>query len=501
LSINDFNLKEFDTLIINATVFDGSGKAANYESVGIVNDKIVAIGDITEYKAKQVIDATGLVLAPGFIDVHTHDDLELIRNPDMLAKVSQGVTTVIIGNCGISASPYLTDFSTSRQPLPDPINLLGKQSEFKFPSLEQYIAKLVEQPANVNVAALVGHTSLRAQVMSNLSNAANDSEIELMSQLLQTALAQGAKGLSTGLAYRNANAANTKELLTLVSQLKAYDGIYTTHLRTEFDEIIDALDEAFHLGKQAEIPVIISHLKCAGTNNWGRSDEIIKHIEQRQSSQKIACDCYPYHASSSTLDLKQVTDEFEIFITWSEAFPDMAGQTLQAIADRWKVTLLAAAEKLQPAGAVYHGMDESDVKQFLQMPSSMIGSDGLPCDPHPHPRLWGSFPRVLGRYSRDKKLFSLAKAIHKMTGLSANEFKLSKRGLIQQGYFADLVLFDANTISDCADFTNPFELSHGIQKVWLNGEITYQQQGVTTFAKQRPGRFLKHKFEEVTHDN
>ena len=479
----------FDTVITQALVIDGSGTKGVIQDVAIRDNKIAAIGHLVGIEAKSVINGKGLVLAPGFIDVHTHDDLEVIRNPDMLAKVSQGVTTVIVGNCGISASPYQL-----KKSLPDPINLLGKQAEFQFANLTGYIDKLSQQKPNVNVVALVGHTALRAQVMDDLSQAASRQEIEQMRVLLKQALAEGAKGFSTGLAYKNAQGAPSAEVESLAQELHAFDAIYTTHLRTEFDGIIDALDEAFALGKNVDSPVVISHLKCAGKQNWGRSKEVIAHVEHAQKSQDIHCDCYPYHASSSTLDLNQVTDDFEIFITWSEAQPDMAGKTLAVIAKEWQISLYEAAEKLMPAGAVYHGMNERDVENIIQFPSSMIGSDGLPCDPHPHPRLWGSFPRVLGHFSRDKKLLSREQAIHKMTGLSATNFKLSQRGFIKPGYFADLVLFDAETIQDQATFSEPFLHAIGIKSVWVNGQLTYQEKhGVLTDKSSRAGQFLKHK--------
>ena len=487
----------FDTLITQALVIDGTGNKGVIQDVAIRDNKIAAIGNFSDNltgnlsrtKAKSVINGKGLVLAPGFIDVHTHDDLEVIRNPDMLAKISQGVSTVIVGNCGISASPYQLETSP-----PDPINLLGQQDEFQFANLSGYINQLSQQKPNVNVVALVGHTALRAQVMDDLSQPATPQEIEQMRVLLKQALAEGAKGLSTGLAYKNAKAAPSDEVESLAKELSAFDAIYTTHLRTEFDGIIDALDEAFSLGINVGSPVVISHLKCAGKQNWGRSKEVIAHLENAQKSHEINCDCYPYHASSSTLDLNQVTDDFEIFITWSEAAPDMAGKTLAAIAKAWELSLYEAAEKLMPAGAVYHGMNERDVENIIQFPRSMIGSDGLPCDPHPHPRLWGSFPRVLGHFARDKKLLSLEHAIHKMTGLSATNFKLSQRGFIKPGYFADLVLFDAETIKDQATFSEPFIRSTGIKYLWVNGQITYQEElGLRTDENSRAGQFLKHE--------
>jgi N-acyl-D-aspartate/D-glutamate deacylase len=489
----------FDTLIINAEVFDGSGKGSIKHDVAIKDDKIVAIGNLKNCTAHTLIDAKGLTLAPGFIDVHTHDDLEVLRNPTMLNKISQGVTTVIIGNCGISASPY-----QSENPPIDPINLLGKTAEFCFPTLDSYITQFNQVQPSINVAALVGHTTLRAQVMNSLDRAATVDETLQMAELLKVALQQGAKGFSTGLAYQNANSAPTEEVQMLVDQLVGFDAIYSTHLRTEFDGIIDALDEAFTVGKKSNVPVVISHLKCAGKNNWGRASEVIEHIESNQSTQHISCDCYPYSASSSTLDLQQVTEDFEIYITWSEPHPEKSEQTLAAIAQQWQVSLLDAAKRLQPAGAVYHGMLEEDVREIMQVPFSMIGSDGLPCDPHPHPRLWGTFPRVLGHYCRDENVLALALGVHKMTGLSATEFKLSQRGFIREGYFADLVLFDANTIKDTASFTDPVATSKGVKGVWVNGQLSYveslaggEQDNLvsspsTSLSTQGAGRFLAH---------
>jgi N-acyl-D-aspartate/D-glutamate deacylase len=480
---------QYDLLILNAEVFDGSNSDGVHQDVAVIGDKIVALGNFSDAKAVMTVDATDLILAPGFIDVHTHDDLELIRNPQMLSKMSQGVTSVIIGNCGISASPC-----TLLEVPPDPINLLGTKEEFKFSSLNDYIKTINEVKPSINVAALVGHTALRAQVMDSLDRPASIEEISKMRNMLRLALQQGAKGLSSGLAYHNANCAPAAEIEALAAELNEFNALYTTHLRTEFDGIIGALDEAFALGRNANVPVVISHLKCAGKQNWGRSREIIKHIEKAQYDQPIACDCYPYNASSSTLDLTQITDDFEIFITWSTNHPDMAGQTLADIALQWGISLMDTAKRLQPAGAVYHGIDEADVRNIIKFPTSMIGSDGLPCDPHPHPRLWGTFPRVLGHYSRDNKLLPLAQAIHKMTGLSATEFSLVKRGFIKEGYFADLVLFDPNTIKDNANFVNPFKTSTGIMQVWVNGQISYQEGiGTNENAGKRAGRFLAHR--------
>lgn len=498
-----------DLLISNVTLFDGSGSPANLQDVAVRDDIICAVGQLQHWSATQHMDAKGLALAPGFIDVHTHDDLEILRNPAMLYKLSQGVCTVIVGNCGISASP-LAFTDAQHKPIPDPINLLGNKSEFLYHQFSDYVAAFEKAQPAVNLVALVGHTALRAQVMDDLHQTANETQIAAMQALLLSAMQQGAKGLSTGLAYHNANAASFNEVQQLAAVLSPFAGKYTTHLRTEFDGILTALDEAFSVGRHAKVDVIISHLKCAGKANWGRSAQVLEHIVQAQQHQHIGCDCYPYNASSSTLDLRQVTADFDIYITWSDSHPEMAGNNLQDIAKKWNLSLLDAAKKLQPAGAVYHGMDENDVEAIIRFPHSMIGSDGLPCDPHPHPRLWGSFPRILGHYVREQQLLPLAKAIHKMTGLSAQEFAIERRGLIQPGYYADLVLFDPYTIKDNATFSQPKQISTGILQVWVNGKLSYQQQDLsqyphlvtgqsnaaenTTPVMRQAGRFLKHQY-------
>jgi amidohydrolase/N-acyl-D-amino-acid deacylase len=479
--------QQFDLLIRNALILDGSGRPGRLADLAVVAGKIAAIADLSSAlsRANTVVDATGLVLAPGFIDVHTHDDLEVLRNPQMLAKLSQGVTTVITGNCGISAAPVLLPGE-----VPDPMNLLGQSADFRYPAFADYAAAVEQAQPAVNVAALVGHTALRATVMKALDQPASATDIQLMRSLLEAALSQGALGLSSGLAYHNASAAPAAELLALAAPLAEAGAIYTTHLRTEFDGILDALTEAADLGQALQVPVVVSHLKCAGVANWGRAGEILDFFATRRQQQQFSCDCYPYSASSSTLDLAQVTDDFDIMITWSDAEPQMAGLLLADIAAQWQCSLQEATVRLMPAGAVYHGMNEADVQQFLQAPFSMFGSDGLPCDPQPHPRLWGAFPRILGHYCRDLQLFNLAEAIHKMTGLSAQNFNLPDRGLLREGYQADLVLFDPQQVRDTATFTSPIACADGIQAVWVNGVLSYQLGAVTG---ARAGSFLARK--------
>ena len=463
---------------------DGTGQDGFWADVGLDGGKIVAIGSVPGKGAREW-DGRGLVLAPGFIDVHTHDDLAVLRNPEMVPKVSQGVTTVIVGNCGIGASPV-----TLRGELPDPMNLLGKAGEFRYPNLAAYRQAVDRARPSVNVAALVGHTSLRANVLDRLDRPANSAELQAMEAQFQEALDQGAVGLSTGLAYKNAVAAPTSEVRVLADLLHRAGGVYTTHLRTEFDGILGALDEAFSVGREARVPVVVSHLKCAGAGNWGRGGEVLGYLKRTALHQTVGCDCYPYAAGSSTLDLGQVTAEFPIRITWSDPHPEAGGKTLEMVAQEWGVPLLEAARALQPAGAVYHNMDESDVRRILGDPITMVGSDGLPSDPRPHPRLWGTFPRVLGHYSRDLGLFSLAEAVRKMTSLAASRFGLVDRGVVRAGMSADLVLFDPLTVRDTATFEDPCRPAEGIRMVWVNGVTTY---GAGADIPGRAGKFLARK--------
>jgi N-acyl-D-aspartate/D-glutamate deacylase len=471
-----------DTLIRNVQIIDGSGGEPQPGSVALAGGRIQKVGELDDYSAPNTIDGTGKVLAPGFIDVHTHDDLYLIRNPEMLPKLSQGVTTVIVGNCGISAAPVQL-----KGELPDPMNLLGNADAFRYSTFAAYVEAVNAALPAVNVAALVGHTSLRNNHMDRLDRTAAAKEIEGMQTQLREALDNGALGLSTGLAYMSANSASSEEVMALAEPLSQAGGIYATHLRSESETVLQAMDEAYRIGRHARVPVVISHLKCAGVDNWGRSKDLLRSLDSARGGQEIDCDCYPYAASSSTLDLRQVDERVKIVITWCTPYPEMAGKTLAEIAKAWDVPQIEAARRLQPAGAIYHGISEDDMRTILRHPGTMIGSDGLPNDPLPHPRLWGTFPRVLGYYSREQKLFSLSEGIRKMTGLPAQRFGLTGRGLLREDNVADLVLLNPETVRDAATFADPMRAAEGIEAVWVNGILSYQNRAATG---KRAGRFL-----------
>jgi amidohydrolase/N-acyl-D-amino-acid deacylase len=475
----------YDTLIRGALVLDGTGGAPLACDVAITGERIAKVapnGALDPAAAGSVCEARGHALAPGFIDVHAHDDISVVRAPGMTPKISQGVTTVVVGNCGISAAPV-----TLTGAPPEPMNLLGRAEAFVYPTFAAYVAAVNAARPAVNVAAFAGHTSLRSNHLDRLDRAARPREIDAMREQLREALDHGALGLSTGLAYANASAAPTDEVIALAEPLSETGGIYCTHLRSELAEILVAIEEARAIGRSARAAVAISHVKCAGIDNHGRSGEVLDALADRPEGPPIGWDCYPYTASSTTLQLTAVTDAYDILVTWSDPHPQQSGRLLADIARDWRVDLREAAARLQPAGAVYFCMAAEDVDQFLRDPRTAIGSDGLPNDAHPHPRLWGTFPRVLGHYVRERQLFSLAEAVRKMTGLSADRFGLAHRGYVREGYWADLVLFDPNTIRDVASYAEPARPAAGIAMVWVNGTLTWRD-GTATGG--RAGRFV-----------
>jgi len=317
---------------------------------------------------------------------------------------------------------------------------------------------------------------------------ATPSEQARMCDLLREGLAAGATGLSSGVYYATGAAADIDELALLAGITGAAGGVYTTHIRQEMDKVIDSLDEAFATARRGEVAVVISHHKCAGPRNWGRTTQTLAHIDAARQKQPIGLDCYPYVAGSTVLRSDMVDGVIDILITWSTPHPEMAARTLVSIAEEWGCTLKEACERLQPGGACYFQMREDDVQRVLRYPPTMIGSDGLPHDQHPHPRLWGTFPRVLGHYSRDLALFPLETAVHKMTGLSARQFRLEDRGEIRAGAFADIVVFDAATISDRATFEQPKAKAVGVDCVIVNGAVAYRPGEAELKGN---GRFLR----------
>jgi N-acyl-D-amino-acid deacylase len=470
-------------VIRNGAIVDGTGKPRFAGDLAISGGRIVEIGAVSARGARE-IDARGMVVAPGFIDAHTHDDRALLSMPDMAPKVSQGVTSVVAGNCGVSLAPLVLDGVP-----PPPLDLLGSETGwFRFQQFCDLVAALKESPPAVNCGLLVGHITLRHRVMDRMDRAARPAEVAEMGRQVSAAMEEGAIGFSTGLDYPSAVAAPTEEILPLVEAVKPSGGLYCSHHRNYFEKLEEAIDEALMIGRETAVPLTISHHQCTGRDNFGKGPRTLAVIDAARRTQAIGLDAYPYNASSKTLDPGRAKPGVRIMVTWSTNYPAVAGKMLDDIAAEWGCRNMEAAERLLPAGAIYFQLDEGDVQAILAYEHTMIGSDGLPHDKHPHPRLWGTFPRVLGHYSRELGLFSLEEAVRRMTGLPASWFGFRDRGVLREGAHADVVIFDPDRIKDAGDFIDPARPAIGIELVMVNGVIVWQN-GAGTGA--RPGRVLR----------
>jgi N-acyl-D-amino-acid deacylase len=476
----------YDLILRNGTVVDGTRAPRYAADIAVTGDRIAEIGKLHASRAELELDVSGRIVAPGFIDAHTHDDRLMLSAPDMAPKVSQGVTTVVAGNCGMSLAPAPRGMN---KPVTPPLDLLDDEGGwFRFPTFAAYVEELRGSPAATNCALLVGHTMLRVIVMDDLGRPAREAEIQSMLRHADEALAAGAIGVSTGLYYEPACAAPTEEVIEICRPLSKHNGLYCTHMRSEGDKIMDALEESFRIGRELGVPVVISHHKVAGTPNHGRSRETLRLIEQRMREQAVGLDCYPYCASSTILSAGRAALATKVLITSSKPHPEFAGMELTEAAKKMNLPIAQAVEKLLPAGAIYFSMDEADVQRILAFEHTMIGSDGLPHDAAPHPRLWGSFPRVLGHYARGLNLFPLETAVYKMTGLTAKTFGLKDRGVLRQGAFADIAIFDAAQVDEAATFARPIQPAKGIDTVIVNGALVWKDGGATG---KRPGRVLR----------
>lgn len=457
------------TLIRNATIIDGTGRTGYTADVRIANGIISKIGKLKPGKGDIVIEAKGLVLAPGFIDIHNHSESGLLTEGTASNQVSQGITTLIIGPDGGSPWP-----------------------------LSAYFQQVAGTTA-VNVGAFVGHGTLRTQVMkTDLARPATQAEIEKMSVLLEQAMKEGSLGLSSGLEYDAGFAATTEELIELSRVAAKYGGIYMTHLRDEEEGVINAIREAIRIGREAKIPVQISHIKMGNKSVWGKSAEAVALInEARKSGLDISADAYPYIAWASTITVLVPSRKHEdpaevqkgidaiggadkVLITSCRAFPAYEGKTLDEaakLAGKSPVETYIEIVKSGGAGVVGFGMTEEDVRTFFQTPWVMASSDGGIGGRHP--RATGTFPRVLGLFVREKKWLSIEEAIRKSSAMPAARLGLKDRGLIKQGLAADLVLFDPKTVIDRATFAEPQLFSEGIKMVFVNGELVWDGKKTT----------------------
>ena len=480
------------TLIQGASVVDGSGAPARIADVRFTDRRIVAVGTLEAQPREHVVNGRGMTLAPGFIDTHSHHDIGIFEHRDALAAVSQGVTTIVVGQDGGSG---------------------GIPSHFP---LEGYFARLASQPAAVNVASYAEHGSIRLRAMGDdYRRAATQAEIERMRGLLREEMSAGALGLCTGLEYDPGAYSAPDEVQELAKVAGESGGRYISHIRSEDREFWPALEELLEIGRVARIPVQVSHMKLGMRGLWGQAERLIARLDRaRREGIEVTADVYPYTMWESSLTVlypkRNFTDRAETeFILEKVASPDdlliarfapntaYAGKTVRQIAEMRNTdvvtTLMALTGLILKSGVTWPdestvatGMDERDVIRFYQWPFTNVSSDGELDGAHP--RGFGTFPRVLGRYVREQRVMTLEDAVRKMTSLSAANMGIRDRGTIEPGKFADLVLFDATTVADRATLTDPHLPSSGINTVWVNGEIVYEKGRATG---NFPGRVIR----------
>lgn len=487
-----------DTIIREVAIYDGTGAAMRVGDVAIEGDSIAAVGPVPS-NAREVIDGRGLAVAPGFVDVHTHDDFAAVLHPDMAFKTAGGVTTVVVGNCGMGAAPWRPAMRMAHSLHPQPMP--------EWDGYGGYFALLERQPPGTNVAALIGHGTARLSAMGTEARAPNEAEMRTMQDIVREGLDAGAVGFSTGLIYDPGRYAQTDELVRLAAAMRDRGGLYATHMRNEGTGLLDSVREAITIGEGAGVPVQISHHKASGKDAWGLVGQSLKLIEDAQRrGLDVHADQYPYTAGSTVLQavfrdgalggksLGGLEPE-QVVIASAAAQREWEGKSVAVIAAAMGCDWATAAERIlktEPgATVVLHSMSEDDVRTVMRHPSTMIGSDGLPTlEGKPHPRLYGTFARVLGHYARDEGLFPLEEAVYRMTGFPAAKFGFNDRGTLKPGMKADLVLFDPARIIDLGTFDNPKRAPAGIAAVYVNGRKTVTDGKPTG---ERAGRVLRRK--------
>ena len=494
-SFMQLQAQQADYIIRNGKLIDGSGNNWQYKDVAIQNNKIVAIGNLKNWKATKEIDAKGLVIAPGFIDVHAHIEGGESKNPLATNFVYDGVTTVITGNCGGSAE-----------------------------NLKNYFNSIDSIGTSINVASLIGHNTIRKQAMGTANRNATNAEMQTMEKLAEEAMRDGAVGMSTGLIYIPGTYAPTEEIVALARVIRAGGGVYSSHIRYEEDKVLDAINEAIQIGRAANIPVEISHFKVSGQNNWGRSKETLPMVmNARKEGIDVTIDQYPYTASSTQLSvllpdwvLSDGQDSIMARLKNAEIRKRVAEHSIDIIKKRGlkhfsyavvasykadtsfngksieEINLLLGNKHNQKAEAetiiqmiekggaqmVYHGMSDNDVVAIMKYPFNMIASDAgiaVMGVGKPHPRAYGTNARVLGKYVREMGVITLEEAIRRMTSLPAEKFNLKNRGLIKEDYIADIIIFDENEVTDMANYTEPHQYAKGFKYVWVNGALTINE--------------------------
>jgi len=531
---------KFDLLIKDGRLIDGAGNPYFKADIGISGGKIARIAkDIDPATAKRVIRADSLTVCPGFFDTHSHDDVYLLVNPRCDEKILQGVTTNVIGNCGISVSP-LSDEHRAEMTAFLAV-MCGQQvstEELNIQTFGDYLTRLEASKPGINVLPLVGHSTVRIATMGTANRAPSENEMKEMKARVAGAMEEGAFGLSTGLIYAPSNYARTEEIVELAKAAGQFHGIYTTHMRSEGDAEPAAIAETVRIGREAGIPVHISHHKVVGKQNWGKSVDTLRMMaEARAAGVELTCDQYPYRAGSTflaavlppavlaggpavfTTKLKDPAFRAQIVETiekgsgagWENLIKGAGFEGLVISVSRHEgyvgksISDIARMENKSPYDVIFDlvieetlgciiilfMMDEGDIIRIMRNPWTMIGTDGIPGFgvKKVHPRMSGTFPRILGRYVREQGILTIEDAIRKMTSLPAQTFGVQGKGLLKEGFDADVVIFDPATILDQATYEEPNQGPVGIRYVLVNGEIAAENGKVTGATS---GKVLRH---------
>lgn len=530
----------FDYIIRNALILDGSGGEGYQSDVAIADGKIAAVGDVGN-DARRIIDGAGLVLAPGFIDMHSHTDAGLFVDAKAESKITQGVTLELCGNCGFSSAPVLDEPGRAEQE-----NWRRKYGiEEDWSTMDEFLAAFEKRPLGLNFATLVGHCNIRASVVGLADRPATPEEIDRMRQLAGESMVAGAFGISTGLIYAPGCFADTAELVEVTKGVTPHGGFYASHIRDERDKLEQAVEEAITVGRGAGVPVQISHHKACGGRNWGKVKNTLEMIHAaRKEGTEVTADQYPYAATSTSLSIflpnwahdggdkalmerlrnPELREQFLAHLrktreggdvgthgNWSGVLVSSVrtdknryceGLNIEQIAERRgtppeEAVLDLLTEEEAGVGMVQFGMCEEDIELVMADPNVMAGSDasaralsGARAMGKPHPRAFGTFTRILGRYVRNRQVVPLQTAIHKMTAHPAKKLGLTDRGTIKLGNWADVVVFDADKVEDMATYGNPYQNSVGIEYVFVNGRLAVEHGELTG---ELAGKVLRHQ--------
>jgi len=511
----------YDILIKNGSIIDGSGSKPYISDIAILDNKIEKIDEDIKDNANKIINAKDLKIAPGFIDMHSHDETEIFKTSTVAPKVKQGITTVVNGNCGIGFIPLnedkideLYDFASKL------FNIDNIDIDWK--NYNMYKEKFTKNKLGINIVNLIPHGALRIAVMGFKDKKANESELEEMSALLEEYLIEGAYGMSTGLLYPPCSYADLDELIYLSRILAKHNKIFTIHMRNESDQIIKSVKNAVKIAEETGVSVEISHLNISGKENWGKSKKVLKIIKQaREKGYNVNCDQYPYKAGSTFLSallpqwaldggtnrlidkLKNNDDNIKERIKkdiengingWDNIIKscgwdnivinsvknlekkDFVGKSLKEISkinkiDKYELLYKLIVEEKGEVTVLIFSVNEKDLHRIFKSEYVMIGSDGIKLDGKPHPRLYGTYFKIIDEFIKQKGLLKLEEGIKKMTSLPAKKLNLEKRGLIKEKYNADIVIFDYKKIKDIASYENPEVTGDGIEYVILNGNI------------------------------